>query len=153
MKKRNGLHDHRKSAKNLEKLVAAVGKDHIVLDLSAKKHHKNYYVVTNRWQTFTKEVVDKELLEKLSVYCDEFLVHAVDVEGKSEGVDEELIGILSEYEGNPITYAGGIAEYDDIDTILEASNGRIHITIGSALDLFGGDLNYETVKQMCQPAV
>lgn len=138
---------------HLEKLRSAVGKEHIVLDLSCRKRHHNYYVVTDRWQTFTKEQVSKELLEDLSKYCDEFLIHAVDVEGKSLGIDEELVGILSEYEGNPVTYAGGISDYDDIDTILEASNGRIHITIGSALDLFGGDLNYETVKQMCQPAV
>ena len=135
---------------NLEKLKNAVGKEHIVLDLSCKKHHKNYYVVTNRWQTFTKEQVNKELLERLSMYCDEFLIHAADVEGMAEGVDEELIEILSEYEGNPVTYAGGIAEYDDIDTIYEHSAGRLNITIGSALDLFGGELNYETVKQMCQ---
>ncbi len=137
----------------LEKLKEAVGKEHIVLDLSCRKRHHNYYVVTDRWQTYTKEQVSKELLENLSNYCDEFLIHAVDVEGKSLGIDEELIQIISEYEGNPITYAGGISSYDDIDTILEASNGRLHITIGSALDLFGGDLNYETVKQMCQPAV
>ena len=135
---------------NLKKLNDTVGKGHIVLDLSCKKHHKNYYVVTNRWQTFTKEQVNKDLLEQLSAYCDEFLIHAADVEGKSEGVDEELIEILSEYEGIPVTYAGGIADYDDIDTVYEHSGGRLNITIGSALDLFGGELNYETVKQMCQ---
>ena len=135
---------------HLQKLRDAVGKEHIVLDLSCKKHHRNYYVVTNRWQTFTKEQVNRELLEKLSEYCDEYLIHAADVEGKTLGIDEELIHILSAYEGNPVTYAGGISSYEDIDKIYEYSGGKINITIGSALDLFGGELNYETVKQMCQ---
>ncbi|MCR4674880.1 MAG: phosphoribosylformimino-5-aminoimidazole carboxamide ribotide isomerase [Lachnospiraceae bacterium] len=138
---------------NLEKLRDAVGKEHIVLDLSCRKHHRHYYVVTDRWQTFTKEQVTVELLENLSEYCDEFLVHACDVEGKGEGVDKELIEILSEYNGNPVTYAGGVGDYDDIDLIKNAGKGKLNVTIGSALDLFGGDLNYETVKQMCQMTI
>ena len=131
---------------NLEKLVAAVGKEHIVLDLSCKKRHNNYYIVTDRWQNFTKEQVTPELLERLSVYCDEFLIHAADVEGQKSGVDEELLEILAQYDGIPVTYAGGVGSYDDILDAKHAGAGRINLTIGSALDLFGGTLNYETVR-------
>lgn len=138
---------------NLERLWDAVGKEHIVLDLSCRRHHRNYYVVTDRWQTFTKEEVTPELLEKLAPYCDEFLIHAADVEGKSEGIDKDLIEILSDYEGNALTYAGGISDYDDIDLIQTYGKGKLNITVGSALDLFGGKLNYETVKQMCQSSI
>ena len=138
---------------HLNKLKEAVGKEHVVLDLSCRKHHRNYYVVTDRWQTFTKEQVTVELLQQLSEYCDEFLIHAADVEGKAEGVDEELIEILAQYEGNPITYAGGVGRYEDIEIIKEAGKSRLNVTIGSALDLFGGDLNYETVKQMCHLSI
>lgn len=138
---------------HLRKLKDAVGKEHIVLDLSCRKHHRHYYVVTDRWQTFTKEEVTVELLEQLSEYCDEFLIHAADVEGKSQGVDKELLEILSAYDKNPVTYAGGVSDYDDIELIQTVGKGRLNVTIGSSLDLFGGDLNYETVKQMCQATV
>ena len=131
---------------NLEKLVAAVGKEHIVLDLSCKKKHNNYYIVTDRWQNYTKEQVTPELLERLSAYCDEFLIHAADVEGQQAGVDEELLSILAEYNGIPVTYAGGVGSYDDILDVKQFGGGRINLTIGSALDLFGGTLNYETVR-------
>ncbi|MCR4999895.1 MAG: phosphoribosylformimino-5-aminoimidazole carboxamide ribotide isomerase [Lachnospiraceae bacterium] len=131
---------------NLEKLVAAVGKEHIVLDLSCKKKHNNYYIVTDRWQNYTKEQVAPELLERLSAYCDEFLIHAADVEGQQAGVDEELLSILAEYNGIPVTYAGGVGGYDDILDVKQFGGGRINLTIGSALDLFGGTLNYETVR-------
>lgn len=131
---------------NLKKLVDAVGKEHIVLDLSCKKRHSNYYIVTDRWQNFTKEQVSVELLQELSAYCDEFLVHAADVEGRKEGIDEELVEILAEYDGIPITYAGGVGSYDDILDMKKVGRGKINLTIGSALDLFGGTLNYETVR-------
>ena len=135
---------------HLNQLRDAVGKEHVVLDLSCRKHHRHYYVVTDRWQTFTKEEVSVELLQELSSYCDEFLIHAADVEGKSEGVDRELIEILSEFDSCPVTYAGGISDYEDIELIQKSGKGNLNVTIGSALDLFGGELNYETVKQMCQ---
>ncbi|MBQ2317673.1 MAG: phosphoribosylformimino-5-aminoimidazole carboxamide ribotide isomerase, partial [Lachnospiraceae bacterium] len=131
---------------NLEKLVAAVGKEHIVLDLSCKKRHANYYIVTDRWQNFTHEQVTVELLEQLSQYCDEFLIHAADVEGQKSGIDEELVAILAEYDGIPVTYAGGVGSYDDILDMKRIGRGKINLTIGSALDLFGGTLNYETVR-------
>lgn len=130
---------------NLQKLVEAVGKEHIVLDLSCRKHENAYYIVTDRWQKFTEERVSPELLDKLSAYCDEFLVHGVDVEGKGNGMEEALVKTLSSYHGNPITYAGGISSISQIDTFKKISNGRLDYTIGSALDLFGGTLEYAKV--------
>lgn len=137
---------------HLEKLVAAVGKDHVVLDLSCrrKQEDEEYYVVTDRWQRFTKETVTPELLDELSAYCAEFLIHAVDVEGKICGIEEELVKLLGSWGKLPVTYAGGISDYDDITRIKELGQGRLNVTIGSALDLFGGPLNYETVLSFIQ---
>ena len=99
---------------NLKKLAAAVGKEHIVLDLSCRKKQGDYYIVTDRWQTFTEEKVSTELLHTLSAYCDEFLIHGVDVEGKGNGMEEELIKIISNFDQTKITYAGGISSIDDV---------------------------------------
>ena len=82
------------SWENLEKIRDAAGKEHLVLDLSCRKKDGNYYIVTDRWQKFTEETVTLELMEKLGSYCDEFLVHAVDVEGKAHGVETELAELL-----------------------------------------------------------
>lgn len=130
---------------NLSKLKAAVGKEHIVLDLSCRKKDGQYYIVTDRWQVFTDVCVTKELIESLTEYCDEFLVHGVDVEGKKSGIDEELVRILSSSDA-VITYAGGISSYEDIDKICEFSNGKLNFTVGSALDIYGGELSYEKLK-------
>ena len=139
--------------RHLDEMVQTVGKEHLVLDLSCRKKHSSYYVVTDRWQNFTDEKVELSLLERLSSYCDEFLIHAVDVEGKDQGVEEELITLLSDWDGIPITYAGGVASYEDIEMIIRCGAGRLNLTVGSALDLFGGDLNYETVLNMCNHAL
>lgn len=133
---------------NLNQLVEAVGKEHIVLDLSCRKKQGQYYVVTDRWQKFTDEKVSTELLDKLSAYCDEFLIHGVDVEGKGSGMEEELIRIISDFDQNKITYAGGISSIKDIERFREICHGRIDYTIGSALDLFGGHLPYDLIKKM-----
>lgn len=130
---------------NLEKLVNAVGKNHIVLDLSCRKKGDAYYIVTNRWQTFTNVKIEVEILERLSKYCDEFLVHGVDVEGKSSGVELELVRLLAEWNGIPITYAGGIGSLADLEEFRTVSGGRLDFTIGSALDLFGGSIPYEVL--------
>ncbi len=122
-----------------------IGQDKIVLDLSCKKKNGHYYVVTDRWTRFSQEEVDMSLLNNLSSYCSEFLIHAADVEGKSGGVDEELLALLGEWEGIPITYAGGVACYDDILKVKELGQGRLNLSIGSALDLYGGSMNYETM--------
>lgn len=133
---------------NLQKLVESVGKEHIVLDLSCRKKQGEYYIVTDRWQKFTEEKVSIELLNKLSKYCDEFLIHGVDVEGTGSGMEKELIEILSDFDKLKITYAGGIASLDNIEKFKELCHGKIDYTIGSALDLFGGDLSYEMIKNM-----
>ena len=133
---------------NLKKLVAAVGADKIVLDLSCRKKGDDYYVVTDRWQNFTEEKVNSELFEKLEQYCDEFLVHGVDTEGKKSGMDEELVKILTSYEGKPITYAGGISSLEQIEKFKVACGGKLDFTIGSALDIFGGNLPYDEVKNI-----
>lgn len=133
---------------NLEKLVQAVGKEHIVLDLSCRKKDGQYYIVTDRWQKFTEETVTIELLEKLSAYCDEFLIHGVDVEGTRSGMEEELIKIICGFDKIKITYAGGIASLENIERFKKLSKGKIDYTIGSALDLFGGHLPYEKLKKM-----
>lgn len=135
---------------NLERMVHAVGKEHLVLDLSCRWREDAYYVVTDRWQRFTKERMDRRLLEKLSGYADEFLIHGVDVEGQSAGIAAELVGLLADWEGCPITYAGGVRGFHDLKQLKELGRGRIHVTIGSALDLFGGTLPYREVVAWCR---
>lgn len=129
---------------HLEKLRAAVGKEHIVLDVSCRKRGDRYDVVTDRWQKFTKTPLSVELLRELSVYCDEFLVHAVDVEGKTAGIEEPVVRLLAET-ASTVTYAGGISSYKEIEKIKTIGNNRVNITIGSALSLFGGKLDFEEV--------
>ena len=133
---------------NLEKLCAAVGKEHLVIDLSCRKKDENYYVVTNRWQTFTNVKISYEILDQFAEYCDELLIHGVDVEGKSSGVELELVKLLANWNKLPITYAGGIGSLDDLEEFCAVSDGKLDFTIGSALDLFGGTISYEIVKNL-----
>lgn len=133
---------------NLKKIYNAVGREHLVLDLSCRKKDGKYYIVTDRWQKFTDEKVNLETLKKLSEYCDEFLIHGVDVEGKSGGMEEELVRLLADFTEIPITYAGGIGTMEQIQKFREISNGRMDFTIGSAIDLFGGPLPYEQIKNI-----
>ena len=131
----------------LEKLVDAVGREHLVLDLSCKKVEEEYRIVTDRWQNITEEIVSIELMEKLSAYCSEFLIHAVDVEGKANGIETELVKLLGGWEGLPITYAGGVHSYEDLDLLKELGQNRLNVTIGSALDLLGGKLQWKEVAK------
>lgn len=131
---------------NLKKLAETVGKKRIVLDLSCRRKNGQYYIVTDRWQNFTDEVLNKYLFERLSECCDEFLIHGVDVEGRSVGMDKEIITLLSEIDDIKITYAGGISSMDDIEQFRQLSGGKIDFTIGSALDIFGGPLKYNDIK-------
>jgi phosphoribosylformimino-5-aminoimidazole carboxamide ribotide isomerase len=132
--------------KRLRSLVDIVGKEKIVLDLSCrKKGNDEYFALINKWQVFTDLAVNVETLEMLSKYCDEFLIHSVDVEGKRQGVDEELLKILGGCNELLITYAGGIRNLEDIKLIERLGKGKINFTIGSALDIFGGDLSYREV--------
>lgn len=132
---------------NLDKLVQAVGREHVVLDLSCRYREDGYYIVTDRWQKFTDEKIDRELLDRLADSCAEFLVHAVDVEGKSSGIETDLVRLLGEWGKIPITYAGGVHSFEDLDAIYRIGNNRLNVTIGSALDLFGGPMSYEKVIQ------
>ncbi len=134
----------------LQELVKAVGKDHLVLDLSCRKSSEGYRVVTDRWQKETDQILDLPLLEKLERSCDEFLIHAVDVEGKAEGPETELVESLAVYTGNPITYAGGIRSYENIRLLRELGRDRIHVTVGSALNLYGGTLDWKQVAKLCK---
>ena len=128
---------------NLEKLLRTVGKEHLVLDLSCRRKEDGYSIVTDRWQKFTEEKVTLELMEKLGAYCDEFLIHAVDVEGKAKGIEVSLAKLLGKYEGHPVTYAGGVGSVEDIQLLKQAAGGKVDVTVGSALDLFGGTIPFE----------
>lgn len=130
---------------NLRSLVSAVGKSRLVLDLSCRRRDGGYYIVSNRWQTFTDVQVNAKNLAKLALYCDEFLIHAVDAEGRQAGIDEDLVRLLADWGGLPITYAGGVGTYADIERLKIAGQGRLDVTVGSALDLFGGPLSYERI--------
>ncbi len=130
---------------HLEKMVEVVGKEKLVLDLSCRKRGDKYYVVTNRWQKFTDFEVNEENIRFLEKYCDEFLVHAVDVEGLQSGIDDELLTMLSKWVEIPCTYAGGITTLSDLERIKVQGCGKIDFTVGSALDIFGGKLGFEDV--------
>lgn len=130
---------------NLEELKRKIGKEHLVLDLSCRKKDEEYYIVTDRWQKFTKVRLETAVLERLAEYCDEFLVHGVDVEGKASGVEEELVRMLGAWKGIPITYAGGIGTEEDLAEFKRLSGGGVDFTIGSALDLFGGCIPYKDI--------
>lgn len=132
---------------NLDRLVNAVGHHRIVLDLSCTRFKGEYVIVTDRWQNFTEIAVNAFTLNKLSTYCDEFLVHATDVEGKQSGIDENLASILGSWRGIPVTYAGGISTMADIEALNKASRGRLDYTVGSALDLFGGTLRFSDLTE------
>lgn len=128
---------------NLKEIVNIVSKNKLVIDLSCRKKDNKYYVVTDRWQKFTDFEVNKENLELLSEYCDEFLIHGVDVEGKQQGIDKKLVELIAKFSPIPSTYAGGIKSFEDIELINSISNNRVNYTVGSALDIFGGDMKFE----------
>lgn len=130
---------------NLKKLVDAVGPEHIVLDLSCKKYEDGYYVMTDRWQKKTDTKLTLETMQELSKYCDEFLIHAVDVEGKSQGIEDQLVAMLGQVEDRVVTYAGGVHDFEDLKKLKEIGQGRVNVTIGSALDLFGGPMKFTEV--------
>lgn len=122
----------------LNRLVARIGAKQLVLDLSCRKRGDDYVVVTDRWQTFTEEIVTLDLLDRLAGFCFEFLIHAVDVEGRCRGIENPLVEKLGQWQGLPVTYAGGIHTMEDIRAIETLGCGRIDFTVGSALDIFGG---------------
>ena len=129
----------------LKELVKMVGKDRLVLDLSARMKEDHYYIVTDRWQKYTDVELTEETLNMLASYCDEFLVHAVDVEGKANGIEKTLAARLGEWGKLPVTYAGGVHNFEDLSILKQLGRDRVHVTIGSALDLFGGNMKFEEV--------
>ena len=162
----------------LKALCIKIGREHLVLDLSCRKrpsgnaaisdsaasgqpgaenagapqqHPGDYYIVTDRWQKFTSVPISEETFAMLEPYCAEFLIHAVDVEGKNSGIETELAGKLSRLTALPVTYAGGIHSMEDIQAIGRLGGGRMDFTVGSALDLFGGHLSFETLCQTYGP--
>jgi phosphoribosylformimino-5-aminoimidazole carboxamide ribotide isomerase len=135
---------------NLKKIHAVTGKEHLVLDLSCRKKDGEYYIVTDRWQKFTDVKLNYEVLDQLSVWCDEFLIHAVDVEGKASGIEKDLAAMLGNWDGIPVTYAGGVGSFEDLQNLKELGKNKIDVTIGSALDLFGGNMKFEQVLEYCE---
>jgi phosphoribosylformimino-5-aminoimidazole carboxamide ribotide isomerase len=122
----------------LRAMTKALGKERLVLDLSCRRRGDQYFVVTNRWQQWTNVTVERGTLQRLAEFCDEFLVHGVDVEGLCLGIDPQLVRQLGEWAPIPTTYAGGARSLNDLEEVTRLSGGRIDLTIGSALDIFGG---------------
>lgn len=132
------FHDGVLDRQRLAALSEAIGPERLVLDLSCRSKGGDYFIVTDRWQRFTREKISPDLLADLSAYCCEYLVHAVDVEGKCSGIESDLVELLAAWSELPITYAGGIHTQADLDLIETIGRGHIDFTVGSALDLFGG---------------
>ncbi len=142
--------DGRLHRDNLNKIVSEVGRDKLVLDLSCKERDGRWYVVTDRWTRFSDVELNEATIRELEGFCDEFLIHAVDVEGKREGVQERLARQLSEWVRIPATYAGGARSLADLERFRAITGGKLDITIGSALDIFGGSLPYREVVDYCR---
>ncbi len=122
----------------LDAIKSAVGADKLVLDLSCRKTTNGWMIATNRWQTITHTPVNQETISELENHCAEFLVHAADVEGLQKGIDQDLVSLLGNSCTIPCTYAGGATTLDDLELVDSLSNGHVDLTIGSALDIFGG---------------
>ncbi|MFW5830223.1 MAG: phosphoribosylformimino-5-aminoimidazole carboxamide ribotide isomerase [Planctomycetota bacterium] len=122
----------------LHALSQVVPPEQLVIDLSCRRRAQGWYVATRRWQHVTRTRLSPGLLEHLAGYCHEFLIHAADVEGLCAGIDEDLVTALAQWSPRSCTYAGGGRELGDLERVSERSRGRIDLTFGSALDLFGG---------------
>jgi phosphoribosylformimino-5-aminoimidazole carboxamide ribotide isomerase len=122
----------------------AVGREHLCLDLSCRVRDGARYVVTDRWQKYTDEKLDEDLLTKLAEYASEYLVHAVDVEGRQQGIDEEILPVLAS-SPIPVTYAGGVGSIEDIETLKKLGASRVDVTVGSALKIYGGSMEMEEI--------
>jgi len=130
----------------LRELVRVVGKNRLVLDLSCRKRGESYFVVTDYWQKFTELAISPDTLQKLAGSCAEFLIHAVDVEGLCRGIDRELVEKLGQWTPIPMTYAGGANSLADLEEVTRLGRGKVDLTIGSALDIFGGSgVKYDDV--------
>ena len=140
--------DRRLDCDRVRALAGAIGRERLVLDLSCRRRQDDYWVVTDRWQNFTEFNITAQSLEQLAGLCAEILVHAVDVEGLCGGVDLELVDRLARWSPVPTTYAGGARSLEDLEQVTRVGRGRIDLTIGSALDIFGGNgVRYEDVVE------
>jgi len=137
--------DKNLNQKRLQKLANTIGKENLIFDLSCKKIGKTHFVAINRWQTLTNLKITVPNLSMLSKYCDEFLIHSIDREGKRQGIDKSLLKILKNFNIIPITYAGGIKNMADIEKIKNIGDEKINFTVGSALNIFGGNLEYKNL--------
>jgi len=132
------------SETRMGELVAAIGPERLVIDLSCRRTPHGWTVAMDRWQTLTDLEITPATLDRLAPFCAEFLVHAADVEGLCGGIDGELVALLGAWAGRPITYAGGAASLADVEKVQDLSGGKVDVTVGSALDLFGGSgVRYE----------
>ncbi len=137
-------------AERLQRLLQRVGKERLVIDLSCRQREGRYYVVTDRWQKFTGMAISPETLAYFAGFCSEFLIHAADVEGKCSGVAEDLVADLAQWTTIPTTYAGGVRDLADLRLVRELGKNRLDVTVGSALDIFGGSsVTYEEVVRFC----
>ena len=128
----------------LRELSREIGKERLVVDLSCRRTDKGWTVAMNRWQTLTNVEITKASLDGMAEYCSEYLIHAADVEGLCGGVDLELVSMLGDWAGIPMTYAGGVGSMEDVLAVDTHSSGKVDITVGSALDIFGGSgVNYQ----------
>ena len=144
------FHDGKLDQDRLNKLIAVVGKEHLVIDLSCRTRDGKWFVVTDKWTKFSDFEVNAESIAYIETFCDELLIHAVDVEGKKSGMQESLVHDLAYWTTIPTTYAGGVRSLEDLEKFKHISNDRLHITIGSALSIFGGDLSYRDVVNYCK---
>ncbi|RKP13715.1 Phosphoribosylformimino-5-aminoimidazole carboxamide ribotide isomerase [Piptocephalis cylindrospora] len=126
------------SLERLTQLSKAIGRDRLVVDLSCRRRENQWVVAMNKWQTLTNLSVTQETLALLGEHCSEFLIHAADVEGLCQGIDEDLVRCLGEWTTLPMTYAGGAKSVEDLALVNELSQGHVNLTFGSALDIFGG---------------
>lgn len=141
------FHNGRVDFDRLDRLTRVVGRNRLVLDLSCRWRDGAFWIVTDRWQQFTDQKIEPALLEQMSRYCAEYLVHGVDVEGRMQGVQEELIQLLAWYSPLPVTYAGGVTSMEDLELVRRLGREAVDVTIGSALDIFGGPVAYRRVVE------
>lgn len=143
------FHDGQLDMNRLHALNETVGKEHIVIDLSCRKKDGKWYVMTDKWAQWSSFEVNAESIQMIEQYCDELLIHAVDVEGKKGGMQIDLIEDLASWTSIPTTYAGGVRNIEDLMLFEKLSKNKLHVTIGSALSIFGGDFAYEEAVEFC----
>ncbi|MEK5232656.1 phosphoribosylformimino-5-aminoimidazole carboxamide ribotide isomerase [Lysinibacillus sp. FSL K6-0232] len=144
------FHDGQLDIARLQQLCQLIGKEHLVIDLSCKMRDGKWFVMTDKWTKFSNFEVNADSIAYIENFCDELLIHAVDVEGKKGGMQESLVHDLAAWTSIPTTYAGGVRSLEDLEKFHELAQGKLHVTIGSALSIFGGDLPYTDVVEYCK---